>query len=57
MLQQSRNKHTTKFIVYNNIKKPLSEWAEITGIKYKTLLTRLRRNWTIERALTTKVGE
>jgi len=33
----------------------LPDWAEQTGINLKTLYTRLRRGWTVERALTTPV--
>ena len=55
--QQARNTRYNKIITYNNETHNLSEWAEIVGINPITLGTRLRRNWTIERALTTKVGE
>ena len=55
--EQARNTRYNKIITYNNETHNLSEWAEIVGINPITLGTRLRRNWTIERALTTKVGE
>lgn len=41
------------FITYNNETHHIAEWAKIKGIKYPTLKGRLRRGWSIERALST----
>ena len=42
-------------IEYKGEKKPLVEWAEIMGVNHKTVKTRIRRGWSIERALETPV--
>lgn len=51
---QARNSSKNHFIVYNNKKLCIAEWAEITGLTARTILLRLRRKWSIEKALTTK---
>lgn len=40
-----------KEITHNNEKHTLLEWANITGIKYDTLLWRYNHNWDIDRIL------
>lgn len=50
---QQRNKSTNRYITYNGETKALIEWAEILNINYRTLLSRLRYGWDIERAFTT----
>jgi hypothetical protein len=54
-IQQARNKRTTRYIEYNDIKLPLVEWAESKGIKPATLKKRLRCGWSIEKALNAPV--
>jgi hypothetical protein len=56
-LEQARNRNTTKMVTFNGEERPLSEWAEILGIKYSTLAIRLYRGWSAERAFTTKTGK
>lgn len=53
--QQGRNKRTNKLISFNGRTLCVSAWAEELGIPKTTLGNRLRRGWTIERALTTSV--
>jgi hypothetical protein len=50
--EQARNKRNNRILVFNGVGRCLTEWAEITGIKTGTLISRLKRGWQIERALT-----
>lgn len=54
MKEQALNKSTNRIIAYNGESKPLTEWARLFHIQPGTLATRLRRGWSIERAMTTK---
>lgn len=49
-MNNTRRNHT---ITFNGETHTLSEWSRLSGINYMSLKTRLRRGWTIERALTT----
>lgn len=42
-----------RYITFNGETHCIKEWAEIVGLRRHTLEERLRRGWTIERALTT----
>lgn len=48
---QSRNTRQNNIIEYNGIKKCVAEWAEEKGLTYQTLIYRLKRKWSIDRAL------
>ena len=48
---QSRNTRKNRIITFNGQTKCVSEWAEITGIKYITLIDRLERNWPNQKLL------
>lgn len=53
---QQNNTRRNDYIEFNGETHTLSEWAEIVGIKNKTLYTRLYYyGWSVERALTEKV--
>lgn len=53
---QANNKRNNVRYYYNGKNLTLGEWAEITGICYGTLSTRVHRlNWSIEKALTEPV--
>ena len=52
-LDQTRNRRTTRRIAHNGQTKLLSEWAAETGLTYEALWLRLRKGWSVERALTT----
>lgn len=41
-----------KLYEHNGESKTLSEWAEVTGLKLRTIQSRLGYGWSIERALT-----
>jgi hypothetical protein len=53
--QNSRNKRNNRFITLNDKTKCIAEWAEELIIYYRTILSRLRYGWSIEKALTTPV--
>ena len=57
MKEQANNQNHTLKIEYKGKIKPLTEWAEILGIKRHTLYQRIyKKGWTIERAFTEKVS-
>ena len=56
MKEQQNNKCNNHVITYNGQSKTVSQWAEELGIKTHTLFTRFKRNWSVERALTTGAG-
>lgn len=54
---QAINKTNSRYLTFNGETKHISEWAKITGIKRRTISARiLSYGWTVERALTEKVG-
>lgn len=54
---QARNRINNHLITYNGITKTLMEWANETGIHRLCISRRLKRGWTVEKALTTKKKE
>jgi hypothetical protein len=53
--EQQRNRRSTQFVTCGNETLTLTQWAERTGIKYKTLCKRLNSGWPVEQALTQPV--
>ena len=53
--QQHRNTRRNIFLNYNGENRCVSEWSEILGINETTLRSRLRKGWSIDRALSEKV--
>lgn len=54
--EQERNKRRTRYLTYNGETHCMKEWAEIIGINYSTLKSRLGvKKWSVERALNEKV--
>ena len=51
---QANNTTQNHYLEFNGEKHNLAEWAEIVGLSKKCLSERIRRGWTVERALTTK---
>lgn len=51
--EQARNACRNRVITHNGQSRCITEWAEVTGIRYATLRTRLALGWPVERALTT----
>ena len=52
--EQAGNKRSNRILTHNGKSQCLSYWARECGLKVSTLAERLRRGWTIERALTTQ---
>lgn len=52
-LEQAMNRDVTTLITYRGETRSLKAWATSFGMNNKTLRNRLRRGWTIDRALTT----
>ena len=50
--EQSRNRRNNRIITYNGESRCSSEWAELIGITKDVLYRRLKRGWTIDKALT-----
>lgn len=50
--EQSLNRSDSRYIEFNGLRKRRSEWAEEYGIHPETLRCRLRKGWSVEKALT-----
>lgn len=55
--EQNRNSSRNRRISYKGENLCVSEWAERTGIKYRTILNRINLGWTAEEALETQVAQ
>ena len=51
MKQQSRNKRSNIIFTYNGVTHCLIDWCNILNLKYNTIKMRIKRGWSIERAL------
>lgn len=51
--EQSRNRRSSVILEHNNKKQCLQDWSIESGIKAETIQCRLKRGWSIEKALTT----
>jgi len=52
--EQANNRSTNRYVTFNGETHNITEWAEITGIGYRTLFYRINHlGWSTERALTT----
>lgn len=49
--EQQRNTRYNRLLTWNGETRCLAEWVEITGFHGGTILARLKRGWTVERAL------
>ncbi|PMO59844.1 hypothetical protein BCT07_08700 [Vibrio breoganii] len=55
-LEQSRNRQSNVYVIYQRQSKTIAEWSELTGIPYHTLQKRLnKKHWTVEDALESPV--
>lgn len=54
--EQQRNTSYNVNLTFNGETHCVREWSEITGISEHALRNRVRREWDIERALTTRTG-
>lgn len=50
--EQANNKTNNVKICFNGETKTIADWARHIGVKYGTLQARLKRGWSVERALT-----
>ena len=56
--EQQNNRRNNNLYEFDNQKHTLSEWANITGVKYSTLNARIKiHKWDIEKALITPVKQ
>lgn len=53
--EQHRNQRNNRVLDHNGESKPVSVWAEELGINNRTLLSRLRKGWSVQNTLETKV--
>jgi hypothetical protein len=44
-IEQGNNRRNNHYITVNGITRTLSEWAEVTGIKRKTIQKRIEKGW------------
>jgi hypothetical protein len=51
-VEQQRNRRNNHIVEWRGHQKTVQEWGEILGLKPNTIITRLRRNWSPDRALT-----
>ena len=51
MKKQANNKRTTRWVEYNGEKMSASEFAEVIGLSYCTVYSRMRRGWSIQRII------
>ena len=49
--EQSRNRRNNRVIEFMGRKKTLTEWAELISVPRETLLSRLDRGWSLDRAI------
>lgn len=49
--EQAANRSNNVFIEYQGKKQTLKEWSDQIGIKYETLRRRIKRGWSLDRAL------
>jgi hypothetical protein len=52
--EQNRNKDSARLLTLNGVTKCAAQWSDDLGISREALYNRLRRGWSVERALTPK---
>ncbi len=52
---QTRNRTNTKTLTYKGQTKPMAEWAEIIGMPYTTIQSRVARGWPVFKIIETPV--
>ena len=53
--EQQNNKSTNHLLTYNGETKTMTQWADEYRMNFHTLKERIKRGWTVEKALTTPV--
>jgi len=51
--EQGQNRRSNRFLTHKNKTLNVTQWSEIISVNKNTLTYRLKRGWTVERALTT----
>ena len=54
--EQTRNRRTTRTLEYNGERLTLQQWADLKGLNYYTLWSRVERGWPAEQALSPVVN-
>jgi hypothetical protein len=54
-IQQANNRRSNVILEYQGRKQTMQQWSDEVGLKIQTVWARLKRGWTVERALTEKV--
>jgi hypothetical protein len=49
--EQARNMSTNHLVTFDGRTMTIAEWAERSGLKYMTLFMRLKRGWSVQKAL------
>jgi len=49
--QQAENKSTMQVLTIDGDSKPIAQWAQQTGVRVKTIRSRLLYGWTVKRAV------
>jgi len=52
---QTRNRRSSRFLELNGESKVMSEWAELYGLTDQCLFQRLKKGWSVEKAITTRL--
>ncbi len=52
--EQARNKRNTTLLTFRGETKSVPDWADATGIKAPTIHMRIKRGWSVEKALTVR---
>jgi hypothetical protein len=55
--RQMRNTRVTRRVIYNGQERPLIDLSEEKGIPHHTVVTRINRGWSVEKALETPVQQ
>ncbi len=50
-LEQARNRRNTTFLTIDGITRPLTEWACISNVHYKTIHDRIKHGWDVKKAV------
>jgi hypothetical protein len=56
-IEQAYNKSSNTYYTFNGKIMTLTEWSKETGIKPSTIIQRLKRGWSIEKALSTRLDQ
>lgn len=54
-IEQQRNRRNNHIVEWANRSLTVQDWAELLGLKPNTIITRLRRHWPVDRALSKDV--